>query len=231
MFITATLTLPFALTYLIGALIDRKLELISAILVAGQVGLSFCSAVWLWSEGGWKARFFLNIARLMKVAQEPVSEEYKAVRCINLAGKAARNLFCVAQQRRRTWTSPPAVADMALAQAYPLIDIQLSDVGDTRSLQDNFHLYVSFLYYSAALVAVKRYDLIPNLRRYYAEEHSLMSRRSSNSLDQISERDALFLDPMRNQNRWTVAKDYLYPLAAWLSFSVSTAALVVSIIS
>lgn len=46
-------------------------------------------------------------------------------------------------------------------------------------MQRELQVYVSLLYYSAALVAVGRCDLIPALRRYYEREYSLVSRRSN----------------------------------------------------
>ncbi|MGB3441768.1 MAG: hypothetical protein WBA97_23740 [Actinophytocola sp.] len=222
--------LPFILTSVMLSATLGTSELFPTILAAGQIVLAIAGSFWLWTEGGWEARFFREIARILKIARETTDEQYKAVHCVNFAGKAARSLFCLVQQRRRTWASPPAVADLALAQSYPLIDVQLSLQRDANSLQRKLHLYVSFLYYAGALVAVRRHDLVPVLRQHYADRYSLARRESTVSRDEIPERDALYLDPMRNQNRWTVMKDYFYPLAAWFSLLVSIAALIVSLV-
>ncbi|GAB1516800.1 hypothetical protein JCM33774_88450 [Actinophytocola sp. KF-1] len=228
MLISGTVALPFLISGMQDATNEPD-ELFPFILAAGQVMLAVVGSFWLWSEGGWEVRFFREIARILRIAREGTAEQYKAVECVNFAGKAARNLFCLVQQRRRTWKSPPAVADFALAQSYPLIDVQLSQHGSASSLQRKLHVYVSFLYFASALVAVRRHDLLPTLRQHYADRYSLARRESTGSLDEIPERDALFLDPMRNQNRWTVTKDYFYPLAAWFSLLVSLGALALSL--
>ncbi|MEV6443381.1 hypothetical protein [Amycolatopsis sp. NPDC051716] len=74
---------------------------------------------------------------------------------INLIGKAARNLFRVSQRHRWTWMSPPAAADRAPAISYPA------------------HQCQNFLYFSAALEAVGRTELIPKLRACYADNEHL----------------------------------------------------------
>lgn len=148
---------------------------------------------------------------------------------LNRTGKASRELFRATQHLRLTWISPPLAADHALAVAYPLINVKLNPEHSLKETRALLISYSNFLYFASALEAAKRTDLIPKLRAYYADNEHL-DYRSNPKLDSIApERDALFLDPMRNHNRWAIAKDYLLPLASWLSFLVSAVALTVSI--
>jgi hypothetical protein len=195
-------------------------------LIVGQAILMVVGYTMFVLIGNWGLQFYGYIAKIMKTADRFPSSQREAIKCVNIAGKAAQRLFRELQGGRRTWASPPAVADRALAIAYPIINVSLNDAESLRDLEGVIDIYVNFLYYAAGLVAVDRHDLVPALREYYAEHHSLSFRVDS---DSIPDRDVLFLDPMRNHHRWAVAKDFLFPLAAWLSLVVSVVALVVNI--
>jgi hypothetical protein len=141
---------------------------------------------------------------------------YHVVVTQNLIGLAARRLFVSLQRRRWTWASPPAVADRALRLSQPLLDIAVED-GDGRAL-------FSFLNDVVIVVVAGREDLIPAVRARYT-----MIPRRSGETGEISERDILYLDPMRNRGRWEVVKDFVLPLASWVSLVVSVIALVVAV--
>jgi hypothetical protein len=196
-----------------------------AVLLVVELVLGF--AVWLLllvTGGLWERQFLGSIAKTVKVAGQPYGDHHRLIAATNFAGRAARYLFKHLQGRRRTWVAPPAVADSALSLAHPLIDVAFDLTSPRRTL----HVYTHFLYYAAGLVVVERFDLIPALREYYEREHAL-ARRTGTDSDGVPERDALFIDPMRDHHRWLVLKEYLFPLAAWLSLAVSVAALVVSL--
>ena len=134
----------------------------------------------------------------------------------NLIGLAARQLFISLQRRRWTWTSPPAVADRALRLTQPLLDIAVEDgpPGDGKAI-------FSFLNDVVILVVARREDLIPAVR----ERYTMIPHRT----DEIGDRDILYLDPMRNRGRWEVVKDFVLPLASWLSLVVAIIAIVVAV--
>lgn len=191
------------------------------------VSMTLCGsfmAVHRWPD----LQFQRAVARVQKLTQESGAPMYRVVRCANLAGRAARELFQVHQGRRFTWVSPPTVADRALSLSFPLINVELGHEADPGGLREVIHVYGEFLHFAAALEAAKRSELIPRLRDYYAKA-GLLNYRNSEPHDELSERDALFLDPMRNHSRWAVAKDFLYPLSSWLSLAVAVVALVVSL--
>jgi hypothetical protein len=133
----------------------------------------------------------------------------------NHIGLAARALFLSLQRRRWTWVSPPAVADRALRLARPLLDIEVEDGPEN----DGAALF-SFLYDVVIVVVAQREDLIPQVRAGYG----MIPRRS----DTAGDRDVLYLDPMRNRGRWEVVKDFVLPLASWVSLLVSVIALAVA---
>jgi len=175
-----------------------------------------------------RLRFHRNVAQALKAIERtsPGSSTYYS---LNLIGKAARQLFRATQHHRWTWLTPPAAADRALAISYPLINVKLNPEYTRQETHELLNSYASFLYFTSALEAARRTELIPKLRRFYADNH-LLAYQSDPELDSIApERDALFLDPMRNHNRWGIAKDYLLPLASWLSFLISATALTLTI--
>ncbi|QKV79907.1 hypothetical protein [Amycolatopsis sp. Hca4] len=175
-----------------------------------------------------RLRFHRHVARALKAIERtaPGSSTYFS---LNFIGKAARQLFRATQHHRWTWITPPAAADRALAISYQLINVKLNPEYTRQETHELLNSYASFLYFASALEAAKRTELIPKLRRFYADTH-LLAYRSDPELDSIApERDALFLDPMRNHNRWAIAKDYLLPLASWLSFLISATALTLTV--
>lgn len=164
------------------------------------------------AERSARHRFFLR-------AGMTFASGYHVVVTQNLIGLAARGLFVSLQRRRWTWTSPPAVADRALRLTQPLLDIAVDD-GPSRNGQAIF----SFLNDVVVLVVAGREDLIPAVRARYT-----MIPRRSGETGEISERDILYLDPMRNRGRWEVVKDFVLPLASWISLVVSVIALLVAV--
>lgn len=203
-------------------------DLRDTLLMAGESILMLVAYTTFVLNADWRLQFYGRIGKVMKIADRSPDSQREMIKCVNVAGKAARRLFSELQGGRRTWISPPAVADRALAIAYPIINISLNDVESLRGMKGLIKVYMNFLYYAAGLVAIDRCDLIPALRKYYAENH-LLSCRVDSDVDSIPDRDVLFLDPMRNHHRWAVAKDFLFPLSAWLSLVVSVVALVVSL--
>jgi hypothetical protein len=194
------------------------------LLFAGRVVLSLLACALILGRASWEQRFYLAVNKARKAVRSGLDRNERTVISMNVAGKAARFLFRYLQRRRVTWVSPPAVADRALAIAFPLVNVSLGGAGSAD--EDTLETYDEFLYYAAGLVAVGREDLVPVLRDRYSSAE-LPPRVAQG--DEIPERDAQFLDPMRNYNRWAVAKDFLYPLAAWLSLVVAVVALVVSL--
>ncbi|MEJ2852419.1 MULTISPECIES: hypothetical protein [unclassified Saccharothrix] len=145
---------------------------------------------------------------------------------LNATGRAAKFLFTSLQRSRLTWQGPPTVAERAIRLTRPLIDIELIDELDvshggdfTKRLMLQF-----FLQDVAAVVALRREDLIPRVRDLYIE----LPRRPSDD-DEPRKRDVRFLDPMNERSRWDVIKDYIIPLSSWLSLTVAIGALILSI--
>lgn len=172
-------------------------------------------------------RFFrlLRQAEIMANAWSMYDPRARAVSSVNFAGAAARSLFRYIQKSRRTWGAPPAVADHALECSYPLIDIDLSRRQFAIPELSTIQYYARFLRDASYLVMIEKEEYIPDLRRLYSE----LPGRERGVSGEIPERDAHFLDPMRAHNRWSVMKDYYYPLASWLSLLVALAALAVSV--
>ncbi len=168
-------------------------------------------------------RFF----RLMAAAEREAGAWYKGhrkfVRCMNLVGRAARMLFRYQQQSRRTWLAPPAVADIALRAALPLVNIDVRDI-DPVSKSATVRELRQFLRDVSYLVVVERDGLIGDLRSRYKD----IEFRYRNGED--NEPDVKYLDPMRNKTRWDVRKDFYYPLSAWFSAMVAVAALIISVL-
>ena len=186
-------------------------------MLAGLIpAVAFCVAATVWNRIGVRNRFF----RLIHRAETQCNFRLpNSVYVVNLAGRAARCLFKAMQGGRRTWVSPPAVSDRALVLAYPIVNVDISRCQDALS-----EYYGRFLHDVAALAMLGHEHLIPRLREAYL----LLPARESDD-GAVPERDALYLDPMRNYHRWAVVKDYLYPLASWLSFLLAVVALVISI--
>lgn len=156
-------------------------------------------------------RFFRTISLVFTHGHHPVVT-------MNLIGSTARSLFVALKGGRWSWTSPPAVADRAQRLAQPLLDIDIGANADIES-RENLALF-SFLYDVVILVIVGREDIIPSAReRYPALPHRA---------DFPGERDTLYLDPMRQRSRWEVIKDFVLPLASWISLIVSIVALTVA---
>ncbi|MEV6609649.1 hypothetical protein [Kutzneria sp. NPDC051319] len=152
--------------------------------------------------------------RFFRAAGLAFASGHQVVVTQNIIGLAARALFLSLQRRRWTWVSPPAVADRALRLARPLLDIEVEERAGGEAL-------FSFLYDVVVVVIARREDLIPEVRARYG----MIPRRS----DTAGDRDVLYLDPMRNRGRWEVVKDFVLPLASWISLLVSVVALVVAV--
>ncbi|MDX8054968.1 hypothetical protein SK571_36830 [Lentzea sp. BCCO 10_0798] len=212
-----------------AALSDPSKELLTPVLVTSYMIFLVFTWLFLVTRQPSKLPFFAAIALSQRIMRRSSNDEYRLIYCVNAAGRAARLLFKALQGKRRNWATPPTVADRALMIVYPLIDLELSDLVNPQSIKKALLAYVDFLYYAAGLVAAGRSDLIPSLRAYYEREHALACRTSLSPDGKLAERDTLFIDPMRNNSRWIVLKDYFYPLASWLSLAVSVSALVVSI--
>lgn len=165
--------------------------------------------------------------RLMAAAEREARAWHKGhrnfVRCMNLIGRAARMLFRYQQHSRRTWLAPPAVADIALRAALPLINIDVRDV-DPLGKGATVRELRQFLRDVSCLVVVERDDLISDLRSRYKD----IEFRYRDGED--NEPDVKYLDPMRNKTRWDVRKDFYYPLSAWFSAMVAVAALIISVL-
>ncbi|MEU4524229.1 hypothetical protein AB0F52_36595 [Amycolatopsis sp. NPDC024027] len=142
-----------------------------------------------------------------------------ASRALKLAGSAARALFLVIQTEQWTWASPPALSERAARLARPLLDVDTPDYLEPEQID----ALCSFLLDVTIVVIAGREDLIPEVRRGYS---GLKSR--SDAAERAIERDILFLDPMRDRGRWEVMKDFVFPLASWLSLGISFVALLVS---
>ncbi|MFE6611816.1 hypothetical protein [Amycolatopsis sp. NPDC057786] len=72
-------------------------------------------------------RFYRFVTKAEKAANIPLHAALNTypVRCMNYSGRAARLLFLHIQGGRRTWVTPPTVADRALEFTYPLINVVL----------------------------------------------------------------------------------------------------------
>lgn len=207
---------------------DRSSQsLVYVVLFVSRAALSLIACLMIVGRVSWDQRFYLAVNKARKVAHGTTGSSGDLVYAVKIAGKAARSLFRCLQGRRITWVSPPAVADRALSLSFPLIDVSLDEGTGASKIHDTSRLYGEFLYYAAGLFVVRREDLIPKLREQYS--CTVLPVRARPEIDEISERDALYLDPMRNYTRWGVAKDFFYPLATWISLLVAIAALVVSI--
>jgi hypothetical protein len=142
-----------------------------------------------------------------------------ASRALKLAGSAARALFLVIQTEQWTWASPPALSERAARLARPLLDVDTPDYLEPEQID----ALCGFLFDVTIVVIAGREDLIPEVRRRYS---GLKPR--SDAAERAMERDILFLDPMRDRSRWEVMKDFVFPLASWLSLGISFVALLVS---
>jgi hypothetical protein len=202
-------------------------ELFNTILFSAWITSGLLGSLLMRGRPGWGPRFYREINNARKAAQGGYSKNARMVGLMNVTGRAARFLFRHLQGRRTTWVSPPAVADRALAVTFPFINVSLGKELEVSDLSVAIDMYSEFLYYGAGLVAVGREDLVPALREKYSGK--VLPVRSSGGVDRISKRDALFLDPMRNYNKWGVAKDFLYPLAAWFSLFIAIGALIVNL--
>jgi hypothetical protein len=175
--------------------------------------------------GAW-LKFFRRALFIEWRTQEipPAEVNQTFVACMNEAGRGARRLFRYIQGGRWTWTSPPVVADRALMLTYPIINVDLYSAPQKLSTEDFLVAYPRFFRDVAVLVAIGREDLIPDLRGKY----SLIPAVSVSLPSEVPERDARFLDPMRDHSRWQVFKDYLLPLASWFSLALAIVVLVVN---
>lgn len=226
---TVVVGVPLGVRMIRVALADPSKELLTPLMVTCYMILLVVAWVFLVTRQPSALPFFAAVALSQRIMRKSSNDEYRLIYCVNTAGRAARLLFKALQGKRRSWATPPTVADRALLIAYPLIDLELSGLANPQSIKKALLAYVDFLYYAAGLVATGRSDLIPSLRAYYERVHLLVCRTPSGPDGKLTERDVLFIDPMRNNSRWIVLKDYFYPLASWLSLVVSVSALVVSI--
>lgn len=107
---------------------------------------------------------------------------------------------------------------------YPIIHFDLYTEPNELSTDDFLVAYPRFYQDVATLVAIRREDLIPTLRKRY----QVFPAAAASQPLEVPERDARFLDPMRDHGRWQVVKDYLLPLASWFSLAVAIAALLIN---
>ncbi|WP_410610090.1 hypothetical protein [Amycolatopsis sp. lyj-109] len=161
-------------------------------------------------------RFYRNVGVMLAIWKNGGSRTH----ALKLAGSAARALFLVIQTEHWTWASPPALSERAARLARPLLDVDTPDYLEPAQ----FDALCGFLLDVTIVVIAGREDLIPEIRR----RHSELKPRSEVSERSI-ERDMLFLDPMRDRSRWEVMKDFVLPLASWLSLIISFIALLVSL--
>lgn len=194
--------------------------------------------VWVSRMGGARRRFFRSIGAALRSLEGAVEEqesgwlrfkplyEGSLVATFNFVGGAARALFVSLQRSRRTWIAPPTIAERAIRLSRPLIDIEIIEDFDITHDGDivKFALLYTFLQDVAAVVAIRREDLIPAVRSLY-EELPVRSVDDGES----RKRDIRYLDPMNERSRWEVVKDFVLPLSSWLSLAVSITALVISI--
>lgn len=183
-----------------------------------SLGTLICARV-LYSTWGVRprARFFRAIERALyngltkKHPQAPVV-------ALNFVGQAAQSLFRDIR-RGRARTAPPAVSDWAETVASQLIAVRMMRDDGTGDRMLPIEVYWRFLYDAATLVAVRREGLIPALREAYSPILPIPNG------EDFVERNILFLNPLRGHQRWIFVKDFVYPLAAWLSLLVSMVAL------
>jgi hypothetical protein len=168
--------------------------------------------------------FFREICAAEKRANSaPSQRDYAVTATIGHAGKAARALFRSLQGSRRTWSCPPAVADRAATLVFPLINVDVDKNNEVLGLNAFLYAYPRFLHDAASLVILGRVDLLPKLRAHY----TLVARRGGDEVNEIPDRDARYLDSMRDHDRGRVVRDFVLPLASWL---IALAALTVSIL-
>jgi hypothetical protein len=211
-----------------GRVPGSDLQQFLAVLPAAGAVLAVVLAIFLSARipiGAARWRFFSHIADAIRLIRD-VDEKTLDVdipSVLNSLGMAARALLLALQRTRRAWRSPPMVSDRALRLSSALIDIDLPDDLHLPGLAGSAtrELLHRFLHDVAAVVAIGRDDLIPDVREAYRE----LPRRSP----EARELDLVYLNPMRSRSRWDVAKDFWYPLAPWLSLVVSAAALVISL--
>ena len=113
------------------------------------------------------------------------------------------------------------MSDRSVRLARPLIDIDLTEAFDQPDQREALAVAVSgFLFEAAGLVVLGREDLFPGLRSLYTQ---VPHRRGMAEHPQVSDRDALFLDPMGSRSRWEVIKDFALPAMAFIVSLVSLA--------
>ena len=169
-----------------------------------------------------RARFFRSIERALYIGLTKTHPQ-APVAAFNFVGQAARCLFSDIR-RGRARTAPPAVSDWAETVAVNLIHVRLMRADGTGDRSVPLEAYWRFIYDAAALVAVRREGLVPVLREAYEE---LLPNPDD---DDFIDRNILFLNPLREHQKWVFVKDFVYPLAAWLSLLVSVAALVLAML-
>ena len=202
----------------IDAMIAGSLPVALLVLVGYRVllrGPTFSSGV-----------FYRELLRAERIAWIAQGDNGMIAASIGRAGRAARALFRSLQGSRWTWTAPPAVADRGVLLSYPLIDVNVAD--DNVVLNSNLfcYLYSRFLHDVSGLVMMGRPDLIPPLRDRYP---FLMRRLEGEESGQPSDRDVRYLDPLRDHDRGRMFREFVLPLASWLSFLVALAALIVAL--
>ncbi|NBH09477.1 hypothetical protein GTY80_40350 [Amycolatopsis sp. SID8362] len=201
--------------------------------IAAGVAVFFCCGVAVVGYqavriGGYGLRFVrgvdvrsrIRFYRSVGAALSAWERRGRPIRVLQLAGAAARALFLVVQTEHWTWASPPALADRAARLARPVLDIEVSD----RPTHEEAGAVCRFLIDVAIVVIAGREDLVPEVRRHHGDLRNRPARDSG-----ATDRELLFLDPMRDRTRWEVLKDFVFPLASWLSFAVSVAALFVAL--
>lgn len=164
-----------------------------------------------------RAQFFRAVERAVRNATMKTHPQAPII-ALNYVGEAAKCLFADLR-RGRAHTAPPAVSDWAEGVARCLIDVRMMQSDSSGDRTTSIADYAQFIYDAATLVAVRREGLIPTLRKKY---EPLLPIPNDDSFD---ERNTLFLNPLRGHPRWIFVKDFVYPLAAWLSLPVSVVAL------
>jgi hypothetical protein len=154
-----------------------------------------------------RIRFFVHVRSALWKLYDHDHPGGNKVGTLDHAGRAARALFIYLQGSRLTWKPPPVVADRAFRLAYPLINVELTP--DFKLSESGRRELAWFLHDVVAVVHMGMSDLAPGIRSLYP---GLPTRHHTE--DDIPERDLLYLDPMRNMNRWGIVRDYMFPLAA-----------------
>jgi hypothetical protein len=176
----------------------RRIPLLDTVSTTARIFLVLLIAhvVWIaWQSrpGGARRRFFGSIGHALRSLENAMEQqrmgahwmrfkpfyEGSLIGTFNSIGRAARALFISLQRSWRTWQAPPAVAERAVRLSRPLIDIEIVDeleVTHRIDYRERLALY-TFLQDVAAVVVIRREDLIPAVRSEYSKILPVRPRR------------------------------------------------------